>query len=441
MRKRITVLVLLLILLFPCIAYAGARVSTQKLVVDGKNYECEKYYIDGYNYFKLRDIAYLLRESNSKFDVVWDTELRAVSIKKGHTYTVAGGELEMRKDYSSSARLSSQKLYVDGSLVNALKPYNIGEYNFFKLRDLGELLEFYVDYDGTTNSAVITTKKDNEVWNASGGEAESFMLSTSDYELKMYGLSNYPEKKDGEWMNVFRDNLLLMILNGETETRFKLSSFYDSRKMSEDKSSWISVYPELCGEYINLLWTLGSESDNRRIDATLKIDDILEISPEEVLSRQSKSFEKAENIISELHTKDKITATMNEYEKATAISNFLYDYINPISAYAMLYNGGYDGLISRKANCVGRAAAFNLLMHAEGLASCGLNVYFGDNWNGEDYNHCISLCVLDGKYYCVDYANDLGIFPLENPPKVIRINQDSLVFAKEAISAWTSKWK
>ena len=53
--SSILALILLLGLAVPALA-AEVRLSTQKLTVDGKEIDCEKYNIDGNNYFKLRDM-------------------------------------------------------------------------------------------------------------------------------------------------------------------------------------------------------------------------------------------------------------------------------------------------------------------------------------------------------------------------------------------------
>ena len=53
-------LALLFSLALPALAEDDVRLSPQNLEVDGKAVACEKYNIDGSNYFKLRDIAWLV---------------------------------------------------------------------------------------------------------------------------------------------------------------------------------------------------------------------------------------------------------------------------------------------------------------------------------------------------------------------------------------------
>ncbi len=160
MKKLITlllVLALFLTLCSPALAFS-IQLSAQELVVDGKTVECEKYNIDGSNYFKLRDLAQLLNGTGSQFDVGWDGAMGVVSITTNHSYTSPNGhELELSGDNSATAQLSSQTILIDGTLQTDLTVYNIGGSNFFKLRELGERLGFSVDYAALSNTAIITS--------------------------------------------------------------------------------------------------------------------------------------------------------------------------------------------------------------------------------------------------------------------------------------------
>ena len=58
---------------------ADVELSQQKLTVDGKYVDCERYNIDGANYFKLRDLACLLNGTGSQFSVGYDAATATVS--------------------------------------------------------------------------------------------------------------------------------------------------------------------------------------------------------------------------------------------------------------------------------------------------------------------------------------------------------------------------
>ena len=54
------------------------------------------------------------------------------------------------------AVISSQKIMLDGNKAD-VTAYNINGNNYFKLRDLGQLFDFNVSWDGELNSIIINT--------------------------------------------------------------------------------------------------------------------------------------------------------------------------------------------------------------------------------------------------------------------------------------------
>lgn len=133
-------------------------VSPQSLTVDGAVCSAQKYNIDGSNYFKLRDLAYLLSGTESRFAVGWDEATSTVSVVTGMAYTPKGGELQTGADRSATAVPSTQTILVNGVRRTDLYVYNIGGENYFKLRDLGTALGFSVDFDAAGNTAVVKSK-------------------------------------------------------------------------------------------------------------------------------------------------------------------------------------------------------------------------------------------------------------------------------------------
>ena len=161
MKKRVMSFVLALTMMIvlgaSVLAAQGTVVlSAQNLVVDDNAVDCEKYNIDGSNYFKLRDVAYLVSGTGSEFSVGWDDETKTVSIVVGEPYTPNGSEINMSGgDKSASAVPSEQTIMINGEVRSDLSVYNIGGNNYFKLRDLGTALGFEVDYDAESNTAII----------------------------------------------------------------------------------------------------------------------------------------------------------------------------------------------------------------------------------------------------------------------------------------------
>ena len=130
--------------------------SAQKVTVNGKAVAPDIYNINGSNYFKLRDLAVLLSGTNGQFVVRYNAQSNVINLTTDKEYTPIGGELTTGPDMAATCVRSPQDVTVNGKAVN-LKVYNIGGSNFFRLRDLDELLGFSVDYEAKTNTVLIAS--------------------------------------------------------------------------------------------------------------------------------------------------------------------------------------------------------------------------------------------------------------------------------------------
>ena len=160
-RKRLLCLALTLILALTlgtaALAADTAAVSNQKLSIDGENAPVTAYNIHDNNYFKLRDVAWLLRDTPARFSVEYVEKTNSIQIVTGEAYSPNGGELLPLDAESKEAVKSLQTLYINGREDSSLAAYNIDGYNYFKLRDLGGALGFKVDYDEDSRTMLIFT--------------------------------------------------------------------------------------------------------------------------------------------------------------------------------------------------------------------------------------------------------------------------------------------
>ena len=142
------------------VTYQNPKVAptSSTVLVDGKNVTFDAYDIGGNNYFKLRDLAYVLNGTTKQFSVEYEYETGRITLMPGNPYITVGGEMASKGNSPQSAALSQIGLYV-GRDYYRMTPYNIGGNNYFKLRDLATLLDFSVTWDGTKNAVVIDTSK------------------------------------------------------------------------------------------------------------------------------------------------------------------------------------------------------------------------------------------------------------------------------------------
>jgi len=136
-----------------------ASPTAASVVVNFENVEFDAYNINDNNYFKLRDIAFILNGTKKQFEVSWNDEENAISLKSNKPYTVVGGEMTGKGEGNKTATPTDSKLLLNNTEY-FLIAYNIDGNNYFKLRDLGRTFNFGVDWDGEKNTIVIDTSKD-----------------------------------------------------------------------------------------------------------------------------------------------------------------------------------------------------------------------------------------------------------------------------------------
>lgn len=135
-----------------------AKASTHKIQVNGTPVDIGAYGIGGNNYFKLRDVAMLLKDTQGKFQVGYNDTTKQITLTTGESYTAVGGELSGKDGLNRTGNPTASAVSVDGQAVD-LSAYNIGGNNYFKLRDLGDALGFAVTWDEASRTVNITTAK------------------------------------------------------------------------------------------------------------------------------------------------------------------------------------------------------------------------------------------------------------------------------------------
>ena len=130
--------------------------TSSNVKIDGTDTEFEAYNIDGFNYFKLRDIACALSGSSKQFDTVWNSQNESITLDIGKEYNKAGGELTAGNGKTKDAYTSTAKVYVSGTEL-AAEAYNIDGMNYYKLRDVAKAIDFGISWNDELNSIGIFT--------------------------------------------------------------------------------------------------------------------------------------------------------------------------------------------------------------------------------------------------------------------------------------------
>lgn len=129
--------------------------NQQEVTWDGHDTIMQCYNIDGYNYFRLRDLAeaatQYMKEEWHHFDVGYNPEVRFIEIKRNQDYVPVEGApvytigTTEKEGIRSSARVMAQDLW-GIAFSRDLEGYVIDDYTFYKVRDLARLLDIRVDW-------------------------------------------------------------------------------------------------------------------------------------------------------------------------------------------------------------------------------------------------------------------------------------------------------
>ena len=134
----------------------SATLSTANILINGTPASVGGYSVNDTNFFKIRDIAMLLRNTPSKFNVTWDEANQAISITPGEDYTVIGGELVSDVPESIEVVENDTPIFVNGRQT-AITAYNINGSSYFKIRDIADAVGFNIEWDGATQTINIVT--------------------------------------------------------------------------------------------------------------------------------------------------------------------------------------------------------------------------------------------------------------------------------------------
>ncbi len=186
MKKFLPVLSTALILLSS--VNAMTKVSGQNLIFDGKETSVKGYIIKNNNYFKLRDLASLLANTDASFSVNYIENKNIIEISREGNYTKTKDDLQELKDSNSDPKPSSQKILVDGEEIS-FNSYSVDGYNYFSLRELGRVIGFYVSFDKESNTVIVKSDK-----------LEPLSLMNNQEEVKIIDLS--AKIKNSKFFNI-----------------------------------------------------------------------------------------------------------------------------------------------------------------------------------------------------------------------------------------------
>ena len=133
-----------------------ARPSSETIILNSEHKDIITYKIGDNNFLKLRDIAYLLSGTKAEFNISWDSILKKIKLVSGQKYISTGDELTNTSLATKKAQETSVKIDLNKKSVS-LDAYEIDGNIFVKLRDIGNLLGFSVEWNSLNSVIEINT--------------------------------------------------------------------------------------------------------------------------------------------------------------------------------------------------------------------------------------------------------------------------------------------
>lgn len=216
------------------------------------------------------------------------------------------------------------------------------------------------------------------------------------------------------------NNILFCFLRGQYHFRFNNLTpeqgdwLFSQIKESKYIKRLACSYPELAGALANVFTGCGNliRRDGYFFTDSEQLDNA-GITDKQLYQQQLEALNEALAISKKLHADGTIYDGMTQMQIAGVYYNYLCELGVKVGNGAevvktgktALLDSAWACLVKKTADCVGRAAGFNLLMHIEGISAQGVRGSFQGTGSG----HVLSRVILDGKEYFCDWGNHMGI--------------------------------
>lgn len=426
--------------------------TLQKVLVNGKSVYVSIYDSSTFNtpYVRVRDIANLIKSTDKKFNVTFDSKQKRLIVSPGQSYKVVGGENKKFKNYDAyiKERKSNDitkygkvkivetgyytgiQLYKD-SENQKLKVYVIDNEHYVSLKALLKLLDISIAYSAKDEYLINTKLRYGETC----APLPPIQISDSSGILQS-PFPNASFTNNPKTVEDCKNLLAYLILTNRMNFSFSSPITYNEARNLEALfiQAQAELYnfnrmPELFRGAVQNFRVYFSGDD---IGTSINIIfDGYDGKKGTALATQNKEFfKKTQAAVQKLIDSGEITASMTQLEKATAIHkwmilNIQYKEVDGTD----LDQTGYSAIVKGSAVCTGFTSLYNLMCRYVGITETSGIV--GKLKNGHQW----SIQILDGQKVMSD-PTGYKIKPTEYvPDKIGR----SAKFFKERNYTWDSK--
>lgn len=228
-------------------------ISAQAVSVDGVHAAIGAYSVDGSNYFRLRDVAYVLRGTEKEFSVSYEPGVRLVQIVTNSAYAPIGDECSSLLPAQKIGSVT-QSVSVNGTMVS-LDGYYIGGSYYFHIRDLAAIVGFKIEYAAATRTILISTRPNESILPVRYDLRDSGLVTTVESQDVNYSCWAYAAAAAME-SNMLKDGLdQYGLASGQLDlSEHQLAYFTYASRSSDDTRLYVN--PHYYGGEWN--WCVGS---------------------------------------------------------------------------------------------------------------------------------------------------------------------------------------
>lgn len=160
MSKKFTYIITFLICIFintTVMAKSNeVKIGYQQVKVNGLTSNVVTYNINGDNYYRIRDIAFILKNTNKKFNISYNPKTNEINLISGENYS-SKDDFVIYDDVAL-ANAFTGNILLDNEVLD-LESYHIKGHNYYKLMDIAKTLNFSTKYEGVNKLLVVNTSE------------------------------------------------------------------------------------------------------------------------------------------------------------------------------------------------------------------------------------------------------------------------------------------
>jgi len=140
--------------------------------VNDQNHNFHTFEVDGQNFIRVRDLAYMLSDTPMRFSVAWNSENRTVELRSNSPYVAVGHELTKVDPGGKTGTTAGSLIFIDERLRN-FNTLNIGGETYFRLRDLASAFDFSINWNAQNQSIIISNGAEQVAYSISASQGQN----------------------------------------------------------------------------------------------------------------------------------------------------------------------------------------------------------------------------------------------------------------------------